>query len=304
VAPPTAADISQRPLEILDTGTGHGAVTLHLARAIQAANPPIPELDVESSDSSSESISDDSSARGMSTDEDDAQVWKDWRANRRAIVHSVEISPAYSRHAEKKVVAGFRRGLYSPHIDFHVANVSDWIDRQLKERDHESFLSYVFLDMPSCHRYLGKIATAMKEDALIAVFVPSITQIAECVRDVKAKGLLLRMEKVLELGDGISNGRLWDVRLAFKKANDPIDESNSTGSRNSAESESNQEEADQNGDIAPTSAKEGEDEALTSMGAGSLDGIGSEAPVMVCRPKVGERVIGGGFVALWRRKAL
>lgn len=290
------------PLELLDTGTGHGSVTLNLARAIQAANPPIPEIELEDPDSSSQSSFNEPSKRDILANGINAQVWQEWRASRRAIVHSVEISPVFSAHAERKVVAGFRRGLYSPHIDFHVANVNDWIDRQLEERDHDPFLSYVFLDMPSCHRYMGKIATAMKDNALIAVFAPSITQIAECVREVKANGLPLRMEKALELGDGISNGRLWDIRLAFKKANDPIDEPSSTGMKDGAETES--EEADPRSEAVPTSSANEGGRNSSSTAAASPDGDGNEAPVMVCRPKVGERVIGGGFVGLWRRKAL
>ena len=297
MVPPTAAKDDQPKLEILDTGTGHGSVTLHLARAIQAANPPMPDVDVESCGASSESSCDELSESGMLVNEAMTQSWQEWSANRRAVVHSVEISPVYSRHAEKKVVAGFRRGLYSPHVDFHVANVNEWIDRQLEGRDHEPFLSYVFLDMPSCHRYMGKIASAMKKDALVAVFAPSITQIAECVREVKANELPLRMEKALELGDGISNGRLWDVRLTAQKANDPIDESHITNTREDAKGEPILEQAGSQSDQAPSSPIEEEERSLPSLGA-------SGAPVMVCRPKVGERVIGGGFVGLWRRKAL
>jgi hypothetical protein len=102
--------------------------------------------------------------------------------------------------------------------------VNDWIGRQLEARHHQPFLSYVFLDMPSSHAYLQQVVTAMKDHALLAVFVPSITQIGECVREIKINSLPLRMDKVLELGDGISNGRPWDVRLAYKRANDATDE--------------------------------------------------------------------------------
>jgi hypothetical protein len=236
-------------------------------------------------------------------DRDYAQVWRDWRESRRAVVHSVEISPTYSKHAKEKVVAGFRRGLYSPHIDFHVANVKDWVEEQLVKRKHEPFLSFVFLDMPSCHRYLERVACAMKEDALVAVFVPSITQIGDCVRQIKAKAIPLRLEKALELGDGISNGRLWDVRLAFKKAKDPIEDSSRNGIREIEEGQPIQEElGPQNGKTSDVPSGE-DDEGLAPSGADRRDdGPGFES-VMVCRPKVGERVTGGGFVGLWQRMA-
>jgi hypothetical protein len=301
----------------MDAGTGHGSVTLHLSRAIQAANPPVPEMESETPGCPIESVSDDSAESNSSAGEDAAQIWQDWRKSRRAIVHSVEISPTYSRHAEKKVVAGFCRGLYSPHIDFHIANVNDWVDEQLEQRNHEPFLSYVFLDMPSSHRYLAKVTTVMKENALIAIFVPSITQIGDCVREIKANGLPLRMEKALELGDGISNGRLWDVRLAFKKARDPIEDSSTsirkgsesknpvdelttTQAGESEEDESVQEEAHSQSETSSTESTREEDRS-SSLAPGKDES--GEEPVMVCRPKVGERVIGGGFVGLWRRTA-
>lgn len=264
-------------------------MTLHLARAIQAANPPVPDADLAPSILPGESPTDGLPDSGSSTNEYSAQVLQDWRRSRRAIVHSVEISSTYSKHAETKVVAGFRRGLYSPHIDFHVANVNDWIHDQLEVRIHEPFLSYIVLDMPSSHKYLHRVVTAMKDSALIAVFVPSITQIGDCVREIKANALPLNMEKALELGDGISNGRLWDVRLALKRAKDPVDESSTPGPREGDEDESVREET--------------ETESETSSGADPKEGVPSEEPVMVCRPMVGERVIGGGFVGLWRRVA-
>jgi hypothetical protein len=288
-------------LEILDAGTGHGSVTLHLARAIHVANPPLPDVDLDTSALTRESEAQRLPVSESSTDEDSAQVLEDWRRSRRAVVHSVEISPIYSKHAQTKVVAGFRRGLYSPHIDFHVANVNDWIDGQLEMRDHQPFLSYVFLDMPSSDAYLQRVVTAMKDGALLAVFVPSITQIGECVREIKVNALPLRMEKVLELGDGISNGRLWDVRLAFKKAKDAADESSPLSLGEGDEDEAVQAETNAENEISPTLDVQEGNGNLPSAKSGSREHVPSEEPVMVCRPKVGERVIGGGFVALWRR---
>ncbi|ERF68748.1 hypothetical protein EPUS_07235 [Endocarpon pusillum Z07020] len=303
VAPPTSVEDSHEPLEILDAGTGHGSVTLHLARAIQAANPPLPDLELQAPGSSRKSASDGFLERSSSVDEERAQVWHDWRQSRRAVVHSVEISPVYSKHAEHKVVAGFRRGLYSPHIDFYIANVDDWIDGQLGQRKLESFLNYVFLDMPSSHRYLRKVVDAMKENALIAVFVPSITQICDCVQEINANSLPLRMEKTLELGEGISNGRIWNVRLASKRARDPIEESSMIHRRLGDEDKALQEETDTQSEISSTTTPQEEDSSLPLLEAGPEEGGTSKEPVMICRPRVGERLIGGGFVALWRRTA-
>ena len=294
---------SQEPLEILDAGTGHGSVTLHLARAIQAANLPLPDLDLETLGSSRKSISSGFLEGSSSVDEERAQVWHDWRQSRRAVVHSVEISPVYSTHAEHKVVAGFRRGLYSPHIDFHIANVNDWVDSQLGQRKLQPFLSYVFLDMPSSHRYLSKVVNAMKENALIAVFVPSITQIGNCVQEINANILPLRMEKTLELGEGISNGRTWNVRLASRRARDSIEDSSMIHRRLGDKDGALQVETDTQSEIPSATTPQEKDSSLPLLEAGPEEGGISKEPVMVCRPKVGDRLIGGGFVALWRRTA-
>lgn len=294
---------SQRPLEILEAGTGHGSVTLHLARAIQAANPPVPDIGLETSSPPDVNVSYDAPDDIFTTNDNSVRLWQDWRKSRRAVVHSVEVSAVYSKHAEKKVVAGFRRGLYLPHIDFHVANVNDWVDQQLAQRSHATFLSYVFLDMPSCHRYLEKVATSMKEDALLAVFVPSITQIGDCVQQIKAKAIPLKMEKALELGDGISNGRLWDVRLARRRAKDPVDKPSTTDSDNIEEQGPVQEETGTQSETCSTVSQQEENGALPPCGINSGKSDSNEEPVMVCRPKVGERIVGGGFVGLWRRIA-
>jgi hypothetical protein len=290
---------SPEPLEILEAGTGHGSVTLHLARAIQAANPPVPNLDMESGGSSVEESSETALESGISGNQYTSQIWQDWRNSRRAIVHSVELSSTYSKHAERKIISGFRRGLYWPHIEFHVANVKDWIDSQLEQRNNTSFLNYVFLDMPSSHRYLRAATNAMRENALIAIFVPSITQIGECIREIKANALPLRMEKALELGEGISNGRLWDVRLAFKRAKDPVEQSEIIVSMENDVDESIGEDIDTQGETSVSTSEDDRSSAIS--GVQSIQGVSEEEPVMICRPKVGERVIGGGFVGLWRR---
>jgi hypothetical protein len=299
VAHQTYEASNQPPLEILDTGTGHGSVTLSLARAIQAANPPMPLADWGSVGSRRERTSALSSKTDLSAGEADAaQVWQEWRNSRRAVVHSVEISPTYSRHAEKTVVAGFRRGLYLPHIDFHVADIRDWIDEQLGKRRNEPFLGYAVLDVPDCHRYLDKVASALKEDALIIIFAPSISQIGDCVRKIRVNALPLRLEKALELGEGISTGRLWDIRLAVKRSRDlverSVDASEDRGGmmrdpekdgRLSAETLHERDQGDH--DLQPSLSKE----------------VTENETVMVCRPKVGVRLVGGGFIGLWRRTA-
>jgi hypothetical protein len=186
--------------------------------------------------------------------------------------------------------------MYAPHIDFHVASIGDWIHSQLDTRRHHSslfrkraeaepFLSYVILDMPAYHVQIETVASAMKDGALLVVFVPSVTQIGDCVRVIQDKGLRLQMEKVLELGEGISNGRVWDVRLAKKRAR--------TKDASPAQTE--------NKALDDAGAKDTIGDEADSLQSAEVEPSRDENPVMVCRPKVGKVTIGGGFIGLWRK---
>ena len=90
--------------------------------------------------------------------------------------------------------------------------VSDWVASQLsirsKGKEEIGFLDHVVLDMPGVHRQISSVVQAMKDDALLVVFVPSVTQIGDCVREIENKNLPLVMDKVVEVGEGISNGRI------------------------------------------------------------------------------------------------
>ena len=304
VAAPTASNEDDPPLEILEAGTGHGALTLHLARAVHAANPPPPALPPPKLDQAPEATTKDALSETTDTNDEIRAAWASYRTSRRAIVHSVEVSPTYSAHAQK-LIHQFRRGMYVPHINFHIASIGDWIHSELdtrrrnasvfrKSANAEPFLSYVILDMPGCHFQIENVVPAMKDGALLVVFVPSVTQIGDCVRIMRDKGLELQMEKVLELGEGISNGRVWDVRLARKRArlNDssPImRESQLVDKTNTLDKGS---DADAEGTIGSDA---------DSLQSAELEVSRDDDSVMVCRPKVGRMTIGGGFIGLWRK---
>src|SRR5215469_15842918 len=82
----------RRRLEILEAGTGHGGLTLHLARAIHAANPPAPSIP-------------DSSNNGQENDSADHTyaAWMQWKGERRAVIHSIDVKERYSNHARNIV---------------------------------------------------------------------------------------------------------------------------------------------------------------------------------------------------------
>jgi hypothetical protein len=298
-------------LEILESGTGHGSLTVHLARAIQAANsvpPPLPQksqiqylqgrpiqpgTDAEKADPKSTSTtaqeSPDESVEQQTQQQQ--QQWDTWRAHRRAIIHTVDVSPKFSAHAEK-IVRGFRRGIYAGNVDFYVGHVENWIAEQKKARASRSllsnsptvepFLSYAILDMPSAHLRIPHVAPILKRDGILVVFMPSVTQVGDCVDLIRRQKLPFILEKVVELGSGISSGRLWDVRFAVKKSR--ADPSSWTEAADSAETE-----------------EDSSDAGVESVPAAPEEAARQEESVLVCRPKVGARIVGGGFVGLWRR---
>lgn len=238
---------SEPRLEILEAGTGHGALTLYLSRAIHAANPPKADLDLEA-----------------------------WKSRRRAVIHTIDIAHQYSSHAQS-TIAAFRQGMYSGNIDFHTGNVRDWLARALPERDNEPFLSHAFLDLPGSDGHMAKVAEALRCDGTLVVFNPSITQIMDCAKVVKKEGIPLELETVVELGvNGGSGGREWDVRPVKPRA----------ATKNQEEAEDSGLEVDEDGVRDPIS------DAAKDQGEWA----------MVCRPKVGERVVGGGFLGVWKKQ--
>jgi hypothetical protein len=276
---PSAAPNKEPPFEILEAGTGHGALTLHLSRAIHAANPPIPR---SPSYVTSEEEPEDAVYLGESLSDLQESGLVSWKQNRRAIIHTLDISAKHSKHA-KKIVEGFRHGMYAGNVDFHVGDVSEWIAKQKASRKtEEPFLSHVFLDLPNATSHLANVAPALHVNGLLAIFNPSITQIAECVETIREQRMPYLLDQVVELGAGTI--REWDVRAVKprtpKKEVQPK-QSSEPSSDESSESKLGQEARDD--ELAEDLSKQ------------------EEKWVMVCRPKAGQQVVGGGFLGLWRR---
>lgn len=222
------------------------------------------------------------------------EEWDTWRAQRNAIIHTVDVSAKFSKLAEKNV-KGFRRGMYGGDVDFYVGPVENWIAEQKKRRTKtsvlssltgqssvEPFLSHAILDMPSSQLRIPHVAPILRRDGILIVFMPSITQIGDCVRLIRQHNLPLVQESVVELGMGISSGRQWDVRLATKKSG--ADPSSWSPSAEAESDEASSDPSEEATEIPVPDVPSKEDEM-----------------VMVCRPKVGLRTVGGGFVGIWRR---
>lgn len=252
-------------LEILEAGTGHGGLTLHLSRAIHAANSLV------------------------RLTQDDGVDIESAKAQRRAVIHTIDVSPSFSAHAEK-VIRGFRNGMYAKNVDFHVGDVSETLGKlraARKDRD-EPFLSHAFLDLPSADKHLHNVAAALRTDGMLIVFNPSITQINECAAKVKKEKIGLDLDKVVELGvNGGSGGREWDVRFVRPRATQK--KSTPREQEQGLENESAEGEAEVLGDTNTDSTlRVPHSDADQDMS-------------MVCRPKVGERIIGGGFLGIWKK---
>ncbi|KAJ4384142.1 hypothetical protein N0V86_000987 [Didymella sp. IMI 355093] len=276
---PSSTPTDEPPFEILEAGTGHGALTLHLARAIHAGNPPLAKtpdyaINVEEPE--------DAVYLGESISDLQETAIESWKPCRRAIVHTLDISNKHSKHA-KKIVQGFRHGLYASNVEFHVGDVSAWIASQRVTRQtDEPFLNHVFLDLPNADTHLANVVPALRVDGLLAVFNPSITQIAQCVEKIREEKLPYLLDQVVELGAGTI--REWDVRAV--KPRSTLKKSDAKESPEASDAES----------IDPVKGQEARDGELAETLAKE-----DERWAMVCRPKAGQMVVGGGFLALWRR---
>lgn len=278
-------------MEILEAGTGHGALTLHLARAIHAANPHgLAKLDENSSLVQPPGPIDGPVGTPTSAgDVLESGCSGNYARRRNAIIHTLDNLPKHSEHA-RNIVQGFRRGLYSNDIEFHVGDVSDWIDKEVALRasnttdfTDRAFLSHILLDFPKSHDYAMKTASVLHVGGNLVVFAPSITQIVNWVDEVRKKKLPLLLDQVVELGLGISGGRQWDVRAVKPKA---LLRTDSTKGVNIVQSKIQE-------------GQDGHDEAAAEAPQTQVDDdFGWE---MVCRPKVGSILIGGGFVGLWKK---
>ncbi|KAG5948388.1 hypothetical protein E4U53_006309 [Claviceps sorghi] len=242
--------------EIFEAGTGMGSLTLHIARAIHAANPPLPPwLGRDICDAKFRPKSNTSLTR-VDLGPDAEAAFDRYRASRRAVLHTLDNRPKHTQ-AAYKLIRNFRRAQYLPSIDFHVGSIDEYLSERLAKSGGEPFLSRAILDLPSAHENAERVVQALLPNGILILFKPSISQIADFQKWSAETRQPIRLEKVLELpvsttSDGVHDaggGRHWDVKTVLPRA--------------------------------------------------SQDGSGR--PVQVMRPKVGEKIAGGGFVAVLRR---
>ncbi|KAI9755574.1 MAG: hypothetical protein M4579_004222 [Chaenotheca gracillima] len=339
-APSLDEDSSKAPLQIFEAGTGHGSLTLHLAKAIHAANrrpPPIPDPrrrpkkaegveEPESVSGATPSGSEESNcAEEAAFEEERTQRFEEWKRSRRAIIHTLDINQGYSDHA-RNIIHGFRHGLYYPHIDFHCGELELWINKELEAHSSQPFLAHAILDLPSADQYLSTVAKAVQTDGIVMLFCPNISQIITALRRVKGEGVALYLDKVMELGTGSSTGgREWSVGLVKPRATIKADAamkaeikaanslgSASTGARNATGAETSlgssprQDGAAVDEGIGLDSTVEGDQTDPLTKDSPTTESMGDPFSKTAgwevqCRPKVGVRVTGGGFLGIFRK---
>lgn len=304
-------------LEILEAGTGHGGLTLHLARAIHAANLPLSRkkhtvTSVQGKNTPSAESIPDTRITGIGlgmpfaptsditedskTRTDDSELISD----RQAVIHSLDISPSHLHHA-KKLVEGFRHGQYADDVEFYVGEISTWIDQQLIQRGLHSpeikdkaFLSHVILDLPGSHSHLEKAASVLYVNGTLIVFNPSITQIIACVKEIKLNMLPLELDRILEVDQGMVGGREWDVRAMKPRA---------LARAETEKKVSLEEECAQTGASSQSLTEDGGDSGIDAKLNDTIKELVKEDIewYMVCRPKFTDRWSGGGFVGVWKK---
>ncbi|KAM5356436.1 hypothetical protein ACJ41O_003082 [Fusarium nematophilum] len=245
-----ASDPPPPPFEIFEAGTGMGSLTLHLARALHAANPAVPPSLRNSLCTAKYKPEE----FGLDLSPEDQTAYDTYRSSRRAVLHTLDRNPKHSRAAHK-LIRQFRRSLYFPSIDFHIGSIGEYISSRLAGTDGQPFLSHAILDLPAAHDHAAPVIQALHPNGLLVIFTPSISQIADFQTWALRSRQPIRPERVIELAvsttaDGVHDsggGKEWDVKT-----------------------------------VIPREHPDG-------------------APVQVMRPKVGDRIAGGGFVAVMRR---
>lgn len=297
--------VKEAPLEILEAGTGHGALTLYLARAIHGANAPsiCEEGTTTSDDVICNETSDVPSEEKLQSTEVNSGAKAPSRYDhqndqRQAVIHTIDVSPKHRKDA-RAIVKGFRQGMYLKNIEFHVGDVSEWIDQQTTSRSPDAkdttFLSHIVLDTPSADQHIGKAASALHVNGSLLAFNPSITQIMTIVEIIKLRDLPLQLDKVIELGASMTGGREWDIRAVKPRALGRVAaEKGRAGTVGESGVQNIGNSADNDSTINDTGSEINDDEKSQAHRQ-------ERDWVVVCRPKVGDRIAGGGFLGMWKK---
>ncbi|KAH6669125.1 adenine-N(1)--methyltransferase [Plectosphaerella plurivora] len=279
-------------LEIFEAGTGMGSLTLHIARSLHGANPPVPHKLRQAMLAAPykaglllrNTATDESPINGamphaqeLESPELEAQL-QSYRASRRAILHSLDINPSTSRKAHG-VVQGFCRGRYLLNVDFHLRTIKSFVESRFAENGRQPFLSHAVLDLPGSADHADLVIQAIRPLGKLVVFFPSVTQVLEFITWATETKQKIHLEKTVELmssswAPGFTDavgGREWDVRIVTPR------------------------KVQREAMAAAQAASDGNETVSDTV-------VAEPKTVHVCRPKVGHLVGGGGFLAVFSKR--
>ncbi|KFH41327.1 hypothetical protein ACRE_079630 [Hapsidospora chrysogenum ATCC 11550] len=268
-------DPADEPFEVFEAGTGAASLTLHIARALHAGNPSlgrrlreaIPTAKTTAIHRPSKS---DESAEGAVTtttlaslDLGDPSLREEAEAYlpTRRAILHTLDRKALHSFEAHNLVRRFRRGIYLPNIDFHTGSISSYLTPRLASRNGRPFLSRAVLDLPSPEDNADPVISALRPNGTLIVFSPSISQIAGFAAWSVEGAKPLKLDRVAELPTSSS-------------AEYGVQECEGGRAWNLS-----------------TTVPKGED---------GEDG-GGRRVVQIMRPRVGDRIAGGGFVAVFRK---
>ncbi|TGZ82410.1 S-adenosyl-L-methionine-dependent methyltransferase [Ascodesmis nigricans] len=187
---------------------------------------------------------------------------------RGADVTTVDQREDVSQKAQANI-AGYRNGLLLEQgkVDFRVGKIADVI-----QEVGENEFDVVFLDLPDPETYFRDAAKALKADGIVAIWCPSVSQIMKAVKMIEEENLPLTMDKTIEFPGGSGSGaglRRWTIRNAVIRAS-----------------------------VKGRGVSVREQEGAVELG----EGLEDARVEMVCRPSVGEMIVGGGFLGMFRRR--
>ncbi len=217
-----------------------------------------------------------------------------YKKNRRAVLHTLDIDPKYQRHA-RKIVRGFRQGMYIHNIDFHVGTIPSYLQSRLgaqpptssSDSTPQPFLQHAILDLPASHKMLDIASQCVKTDGLVLVFCPSITQIVSCLKEVKENNLPFVLEETLEIGHlAGTGGKPWKVGAMRARSVERAEKLAQGGLADGSESDV----------VLDAEVKTGGEEGAAPVKLDEEEGWN-----FIARPMAPGRISGNSFVGKFRR---
>jgi tRNA (adenine57-N1/adenine58-N1)-methyltransferase len=154
-----------RGAHVLEAGTGNGALTLYLARAVAGSI-------------------------GIVDGEEHGEKHGEIQQGR---VDTFDIRESHIRQAEQ-TVGNFARGIYRPSVKFHNGSPSSILSNGL-----DSLYDGAVLDMPEPRHELDVVVQRLKNDRFLVCYLPNITQVVDLLSFIKKNNMPLAMDDCVDV---------------------------------------------------------------------------------------------------------